>query len=386
MSEMKKISKKDIMNFKKLELERQKVIHDFNLKPIVTDYFVNDLVYKLHPDIQFVKVLEVIKESDDVKTFVIGPDIDKGTNNLAYFKAGQCISACVKIGVGIYQRPYTISCSPKNALDNKYTITIKRRDNGIVSNYFFDEVDKGYSFSVSAPFGDFCYSSIRDENHVIALAEDSGIIPFVSMAEAIYDGIEDFNLTIIYAGKTKNDLIFREKLDNIICKLEKVNVIYILSEENDNEFLNGLIDKEIIEQYKKEYNSFFVCGSLNFYAYINEILKEFNLPKKYIRHGLFMGEIELDNYNEYKLTVLTDSEEFHLKCNEKKTLLQTMEESGIIVPNKCHVGECGYCRSKLISGKIKTFDENIRAANEIHNYIHPCCSFPLSDITIKLTN
>ncbi len=383
---MNKVSKKDILNFKNMEIERKKIIRKSNMKPIIVDYQVNELGKLLHPEIQYVKVLEVIKENDDVKTFVLGPDKDKNFNNLAYFKAGQCVSVSVKIGVGVYQRPYTISCSPSMALENKYMITIKRVEGGIVSNYFLDEVEEGYTFSLSAPFGDFFYSRIRDAYHVIALADENGIMPFISMAEAIYDNIEDFDLTIIYSAKTKDDLIFRERLDNIVCKLERVNVIYVLSEEDDNEFIKGLIDKEIIEKFMKEDNSFFVCGSLDFYAYINKILKEFNLPKKYIRHDMFMGNIELDDCKEYKLTILTDEEEYHLICSENKTLLETMEESGIVIPNKCHVGECGYCRSKLVKGKIKTFDENVRVSNELHDFVHPCCSFPLSDVVIKLPN
>lgn len=370
--------------FDKLSKKREKIIRKSSSKPIETHDSIFELANRLHPEEQHVKVDEIIRENDDVKTFVLVPDEGSGTKQLAYFKAGQYVSVCVSIHDGIYKRPYTLSCSPKMALQNKYTITIKREVEGTVSNFFLDEVEVGDTFLISEPLGNFYYVGLRDAKHVIAIAEDIGIVPFASMAEAIYDGVLDFSLTILYNAKTKNDLIFREKLEDITCKLENVNLVYILSEEDDNEFLKGPVDKSIIESYMKEENSFFVCGSVPFYAHMNDVLKEFQLPNKFIRHEAFMGEMELKDEAEYNLTVITQNEELKMKCNSRKTLLQTMEENGVVTLSHCHVGECGFCRSKLISGKVKTFDENIRAADKNHNYIHPCVTFPESDVILQL--
>ena len=377
---------RNIVKFDKIINEREKIIRKSSSKPVIDSTSINELASRLHPLKQFVKVKKIIKESDDVKSFILVPDVEAGTKSLAYFKAGQYISVTVEIDGGIYKRPYTITSSPKKALNNEYMITIKRVKDGIVSNYFFNEVNEGDSFSISSPSGNFYYNSLRDESHVIAIAGGSGITPFMSMAEAIYDGIENFSMTILYGAKTKNDLIFRERLEDITCKLPNVNLVYILSEENDNEFQNGFIDKNTIDKYLKDENSFFVCGSTEFYFYMNEELKKYNYPNKYIRHDMFMGHIELKSNEEYKVTVITDNKEVKIKCRGKQTLLSAMEENGIKTLSKCHVGECGFCRSKLISGKVKTFDEHIRAMDKKHNYIHPCATYPESDVIIKLPN
>lgn len=383
---LKGIGKKDMIKFDKIVNERNKIIRKSSSKTILVDYPINELANKLHPKEQFVKVSKIIKESDNVKSFILVPDVNLGTKKLAYFKAGQYISVSVEIDGGVYRRPYTLSSSPKKALNNEYMITIERVKNGKVSNYFFNKVREGDSFSISAPSGNFYYQGLRDAEHVIAIAGGSGITPFMSMAEAIYDEIENFSMTILYGAKTKNDLIFREQLENITCKLPGVNLVYVLSEENDNEFQKGFIDKIIIDQYLKEENTFFVCGSLDFYNYMNEVLKKYNYPKKYIRHDMFMGIIDLKSNEEYKVTVLTNDQEIKIKCCGEQTLLAAMEENGIIAPNKCHVGECGFCRSKLISGKVKTFDEHIRSIDKKFNYIHPCATYPESDVIIKLPN
>ena len=380
------IDSKDELNIEEIKQKREKIIYKTSNKLSNQSDVISELGEKLHPEVQFVKVLKIVEENENVKTFVLGPNYDAGTRHLAYFKPGQYVSVCVKLGIGIYSRPYTISCSPNHALDNYYTITIKREKEGLVSNFFFDEVEVGYAFSLSAPTGNFCYSALRDANNIVALVYDKGIIPISVIAEAIYDGIINCHLTILYMTDKKSDLIFKNKLDYLVKKCKKIKVEYILKDEELEGFKTGKIDRVLVEQYRTENTSYFVAGSLNFYEEINEILKALEVPQKNVRYELFKSDLELKSRSEYKLTVLTEGEEYHITCKGNVSLLASMEESGIIVPNKCHVGECGFCRSKLISGKIKTFDDSIRAADKDYNYIHPCCSYPESDIVIKLPN
>ena len=62
------------------------------------------------------------------------------------------------------------------------------------------------------------------------------------------------------------------------------------------------------------------------------------------------------------------------------------EAAGIAAPAHCRSGECGWCHSKLVSGEIyapKSVDGR-READLLYGYIHPCCSFPLSDLTIEV--
>ncbi len=371
--------------FLNLSRDREKIIKKTSPKANF-EYTANQLAKKLHPKEQFVKVAQIISLNDHVKTFVLQPDESAGTLKLAYFKPGQYISICVEIDGGIYSRPMTLCCSPKCALKGEYRITVYRVENGIVSNFFLDEVKEGFHFKISAPLGDFCYSSIRDHKNVLALANGYGILPFISMAEAIFDDLLDCHLTILYEAKTKEDLVFKEKLDDITCKSKNVTVVYVLSEEDDNEYESGVIDKKLILQFKGEENSYFVSGSTSFYARINDLLKELDIAKKFVRHDLFRGEIELKNDEEFSLTVLCGEDKCTMKCRGSETLLQAMEKNGIAAPNHCHVGVCGFCRSKLISGKVKTIDENIRMADKVYNYVHPCVTYPESDIILQLPN
>ncbi len=67
-------------------------------------------------------------------------------------------------------------------------------------------------------------------------------------------------------------------------------------------------------------------------------------------------------------------------------MLTAVERAGIKAPSHCRSGECGYCHSRLVSGDVfvpESTDER-RRADTVFGYIHPCVSYPLSDLTIEL--
>ncbi len=382
--DLKGLGKKDMLALKNVKNERRKIIHDSSADPIFTQFLANEIASNLHPTIQYVKVAEILEAGKSAKTFVLIPDIDSGTKKLAYFRPGQYVCIQIQIEDGIYKRPYTISCSPKKAMDNKYTLTIKRRNQGIVSNYFIEKVKVGDTFSISGPKGNFYYEPIRDAKNIIAIAGGSGITPFISMAEAVMDGILDLHLTILYGARTKEDFLFFHRFEEMKKKSKRIQVEYILSEEDDENFISGFITKELIEKYMHKENSYFLCGPLSLYEKMNVLFKELNIPNKYIRYDSFFGRIDLNRNEEYNLTVLTGGKKITILCNTKETLLSSMEKNGILAPSQCHVGKCGFCRSKLKSGKVKMFDDALLEAEKGKKYIHPCATFPESDVVIEL--
>ncbi len=381
---LKGLGKKDMAAFKELPKNREKIIHSSSSSPIRTDYVANEIGALLHPTVQHVKVVDIIEENKNTKTFVLGPNIDAGTKKLAYFRPGQYISIEVPIESGLYRRPYTISCSPKNVFDNLYTITVQRKPRGIVSNYFLDSVEVDDTFTISGPMGNFYYEPLRDARNVIALVNGRGITSILSMAEAIKDGILDFKLTILYSARAERDLLFKQELEEISRKNNLIHIEYILSDEDKEEYYYGHLSKEIIEPFLEPETSFFVSGTNAFLESTNAVLKEFNLPNKYIRHDAFFGKVDLFGNDPYTVTVITSEKEYTLTCHHTETLLSAMEKEGIPTNSRCQVGECGFCRSKLKSGMVRTIDGVLRKADEENEFIHPCVAFPESDVVLEL--
>lgn len=356
----------------------------------VSDFNANILADSLHPEKQILKVRE-IKEFKDAKLYTL--TVDK----CAYFTAGQYISVSVNIEGKTYSRPYSIVSSPKDALKGFYTIAVKRVEGGIVSNYILDNIKTGDTVEASDPTGSFTYEPLRDAGHIMAIAGGSGITPFVSLAKAICEGSEDCTLTILYGSRKEEDILLKSELDNICKDTCKVNVVYVLSEEDKEGFEHGFINAELISKYapKGEY-SVFLCGPQAMISFADKELEKSELEKKYIRHEVHGEVADPTGFADYpeetpdtvRITVYMKGEKTEITASSKNTLLRILEACGINPPSRCRGGECGFCHSKLISGKVfipKELDRR-RQADEKFGFVHPCCSYPLSDLEIEVSN
>lgn len=356
------------------------------------------LAKALHPKRQYLKIADIREMAPDCKTFTLVPDPERGTSSLAYFGAGKYLTVFENINGMPITRAYSISSSPKDSLDGKYTLTIKLVDGGLMSQYIFDTWQVGTKVEVSDPSGNFEYQPIRDAAKVICVAGGSGITPFLSMANAIADGDEDFELTLLYGSRTYDNILFRDELAALEEKCDKIKVVHVLSDETKKikGTEKGFITAELIQKYAPadEPYSVFVCGSQQMYAFLDKELEKLNLPKKYIRHEMF-GEFHNPSTQEdypqgvpetVKITVTIQGETRTVEGSSNDSVLQILEKNGISAPARCRSGECGFCHSHLLSGEVYVPKhlEYRRLADHKFGCIHPCCSFPLSNLVIEV--
>ncbi|MBO5397210.1 MAG: iron-sulfur cluster-binding domain-containing protein [Clostridia bacterium] len=353
------------------------------------------LAKALHPKKQFLKVAEVIERAEDCKSFVLVPDEEKGTKSLAYFGAGKYLTVFEEVEGMKITRAYSISSKPKDSLEGRYMLTIKRVDGGLMSNYILDTWEVGRSVTVSAPEGHFEYQPLRDAKNVICLAGGSGITPFISMAGAVIDGDEDFNMTLIYGSRNRENILFYDELEEI-NKNGKVNVVHVLSDDDAEGFEKGFITAELIKKYApdNEPYSIFICGPQAMYEFLDKEIAKLGLPKKYVRHEMFgefrnpasQADYPSDVPETVSITVTIQDETTTVTGSTNDTVLQILEKNGIAAPARCRSGECGFCHSHLLEGKVYVPKalEYRRLADFKFGCIHPCCSFPLTDLVINV--
>lgn len=377
--------------------ERKSRIEAAPETPLPSDYPVNALSWSLHPDRQFVIISEIKTWDANCKSFTFVSDPDRGTGQLAFFKAGSYVSVFLNIGGAKLTRPYSLSSSPQEALEGKYVLTIKRVPDGIASNYMLDHWKVGDAVEMTGPLGEFVYLPIRDGGTVIGVAGGSGITPFHSFAKAIADGNENFRLILLYGSRTEKDILFREEFDALQKECKNIKVVHVLSDEEKEGFEHGFITAELIKKYAPEQDySIFLCGPAGMYRFLDQQIERLHLEKKWIRHEL-QGEIhnpkELPDYPqkrripaEVQITVRICDEEKTIIASTEDTILQSLEKNGIAAPAHCRSGECGWCRSLLVSGEVYCPNhlEHRREADLDFGYIHPCCTFPLTNIKIEV--
>lgn len=361
----------DLIRFTKMVPKRREKLAEGSAEKIPASYRVNETARILHPGYQSAKLVKIIPNTADTKTY------EFETERPFYFRAGQYMTLGATIDGSVVSRPYAASSAPKAALEKRVAFTIKKC--GFFSGYMFDNAKVGDTFTVGDPTGEFCYEPVKDASHIVAIAGGSGITPFYSMAQAITDGTIDVKLTIFYGAKTEEDLIFKTELDAL--KSDKINVIYVLSNEKKAGYESGFIGAEIIEKYVSGDFTVMMCGPQAMYAFLDEELKKFGLPLRRIKQEANTVGLRDIKEAHYKIKVRIGFETYTVDADSRETVLTALERAGLKVPAKCRAGGCGFCHAKLISGKftIPGADKR-RLADAKFGYFHPCCSYPDSDM------
>lgn len=388
------IGKLDMLRFKNMPKVREQAIQAAPATPLPKTLTTNEKAKIRHPAKQEVVISEIRRNGADAKTIVLKtPD----GSPLAYYRAGQYISVSVPIGGTVTTRSYSLCSSPAWAKRGEYNITVKRDDAGFVSPYIQDNWKVGQQVTISGPQGHLYYEGLRDAKKVVALAGGSGITPFMGMAYAIRDGLEDFDLTILFGSRTAEGIVYKKELDEVCAACSKVLVVHVLSDEEREGYEHGFITADLIKKYggDGEY-SIFMCGPQAMYNFLDGEIAKLSLRRKFVRRELF-GAIK-DPWNQpgypaemrgrsFRLKVIKYGEEFDITASADEPLLTAIERAGITAPSRCRSGECGWCRSKLISGNVfipeKT--DGRRKADLDFGYIHPCSSFPTGDCVIEIS-
>ena len=216
------------------------------------------------------------------------------------------------------------------------------------------------------------------------------------MARAIADKTEDFNLTILYGSRNYESILLKDELEEAVANSNgKVKVIHVLSDEEKDGYEHGYIDAELIKKYAQDDYSVFICGPKAMYKFLETELPKLNLPRRRIRQelaGEYGNPTNDEKYpkdkanKEYKLKVWVRGEAHELTCKSESTLMRAIEQAGIRVTTDCRSGQCGWCHSRLIKGDVYIPEghDGRRLADKKFGWIHPCATYPLSDIEMEV--
>ena len=384
----------DMLKFKNMPKVREAAIQAAPSTSLPKTLTTNEKAKLRHPEKQSVVVSEIRQNGPDAKTIVLKTE---DGSPLAPYRAGQYVSVSVPIGNTVTTRSYSLCGSPAWAKRGEYNITVKRDDAGFVSPWIQDNWQVGQRITISGPQGHLYYERIRDAKKVVALAGGSGITPFMGMAYALRDGLEDFDLTILFGSRTEDAIIYKKELDEVCAACDKVHVVHVLSDEEKPGYEHGFITAELIKKYGGEEYSIFMCGPQAMYNFLDNEIAKLGLRRKFVRREMF-GMIK-DPWNQpdypaeirgktFNLKIVQCGKEYDVPVSADEPIIVAAERAGIAVPSRCRSGECGWCRSKLVSGKVyipeKT--DGRRRADVEFNYIHPCSSFAMSDIVLDVPN
>ena len=355
---------------------------------------IRELADKLHPKHMVFKVVDIREASPSSRVF----RFESGDGHIPVFQSGQYVNFRLKIGESVLSRPYTISSAPYEARGEHpfFEITVRRNVPYLVPDYLFENVKVGDELEGALPFGFFYYEPMRDSKEIVALAGGSGITPFHSMAKEIaYGKLKGLKLTILYGSVKANDIVLKDELAAIEAACPDIKVVHVLSDEPDWPGEKGFITREIIEKYSTPDCTYMFCGPLPMFRFVKKALDEMSVPVRRFRHDVVNNPADVSTLPGYpkgteektfKITVVRGIHEDVIDAKASEPVAVALERAGIAIDTHCRNGECGFCRSHLLSGEIfvSPIGDGRRRMDKEMGWFHACSSWPLTDLKIKI--
>jgi phytoene dehydrogenase-like protein/ferredoxin-NADP reductase len=360
-------------------------------RPILTDLggaAAKDNISRRHPDRISLKVDQIVDETSTVKTLRMIP----AAGTLPFFQAGQYVNIFVTVGGVTTSRPYTISSSPgKPYMD----ITVRRKEGGFVSSYLFEKVKSGEVLESTGPHGTFYYEPLMDSDHVVFLAGGSGVTPFMSIIRETVEKKRPLHIQLLYGSRSPDDIVFGDELKRIASSYPNVEVDFVISEPPEGwSGLRGLLDAGTISSRVGSVGgkTFFICGPAQMHVLCEDALKSLGVPCKRIKKEAYgpPDDVTLEPgwpgiSSETEFEVREERSGRVIKAKAGEPLMISLERAGLVIPSACRSGECTVCRTRLVSGKVFAPPRvRRRWSDEQAGYIHPCLSYPVEDLLIRL--
>ncbi|HRP01789.1 MAG TPA: ferredoxin--NADP reductase [Candidatus Kapabacteria bacterium] len=344
------------------------------------------------------KIADIKQETID--TVSISFEIPQELIDIFTYRAGQYITIKVPINGEESRRAYSLSSTPN---ENYLTITVKKVDEGKVSNYVNNVLKIGDSVEVMPPLGNFTIECNPNETkYYLLIGGGSGITPLMSIIKTVLAQEPQSKITLLYQNRNQETIIFKKELEQLTAEFnDKFTVIHYLSKDNSNyttnnsrldsiKILHHIKDITGDNLYKAE---FYICGpqglmSESDLALKNLLIASYKVHKENFTAALDSNkedreDIILDNDEELidrKVKVYLYGEEFEAIVAPDETILSAGLREGFDPPFSCQIGVCSTCRARLKSGKVYMDERDSLTDDDIdEGYILTCQAHPLTD-------
>ena len=197
------------------------------------------------------------------------PNSNFGYNSGQYFN----------ITKGTIKRSYSVANACKES--GVLTFLIKKYENGLMSNYWFDEAKENDLLRIEGPIGSFFLRETQAEN-IIFLATGTGVAPIKAILESITESPKKLlnkKIWIFTGARNQNDIFWQPNELNEIPNLKYIPVLSRPSEDWKGE--KGYIQDILIKQnIPLENAQVYACGSNTMIESAKKLLIEKGLNKK----------------------------------------------------------------------------------------------------------
>lgn len=205
-----------------------------------------------------VKILSVADVTHNVRTY----RVEKPSGY--EFTPGQATELSIqKDGWQEEKRPFTFT-SLNDWPYLEFTIKSYHDHNGVTHQLY--QLKEGDELILRDVWGAIAYKGPG-----YFLAGGAGITPFLAILRQLHKEGTAAGNTLLFSNKTSKDVIHQEELTHILGG----NAKYILTKEQKEGFLNGPLNKALLQQEVTDFSKpFYVCGPDKMVEELTGILKE----------------------------------------------------------------------------------------------------------------
>ena len=348
------------------------------------------------PKYHDLKVKNIIHETRDA----ISIAFHQPANQKIQYKSGQFLTLIIPMGGKEIRRAYSLCSSP--FVDEDLVVTVKRVENGAMSNWLPENVKPGSTIKVMEPMGQFT-TEFRKENkrHLIMFAGGSGITPMMSIIKSTLTQEPESIVSLIYCNRDVDSIIFKDELAKWETKYEgRLHVIHVLDNAPMNwQGYSGLLNHDMlaklferIPDWGIKNTTYLMCGPEGMMKNVETLLSERSIPdEKVFKESFVQGTIDKDQkkaepepedgkLKAREVTIRYDGQEYKVLVPAGKAILETALDQGIDLPYSCQSGLCTACRGKALSGKVKLDEEEgLSQSERAEGYVLTCVGHPLTD-------
>lgn len=348
----------------------------------------------------------VIDEADDFRTFRFALEPGEAID----YKPGQFITLLLDIGGERVRRNYTISSSPSRP--HHLSVTVRRVEDGRVSNWLHDTMKPGDKIRSLGPNGRFHLAAAGGADHLLMLSAGSGITPMISMLRFIADANLPIDVAFHNSARGVDDIAFLGELLLLRRQMgsrlrlswnltgrdvsrQAISSLAARAGVAEEAFSTGRLDQAMLETVCPDLAErvVFCCGPDGFRDKAREIHEAWEaVPKHPFLEETFgpdRSAAPLPEIGAFNVSFLKSGKTAAGKGTT--TLLALARQAGVAVPADCEAGICGTCRCRLVSGDWRiaanAADPERSALSEAEKhqgYVLACSTSPIGNVEIEL--
>lgn len=336
------------------------------------------------------KVVQVVPETRETISYVLEPVDGKP---VAY-EAGQFLTILIEHHGHELRRSYSMSSTP--GIDNRLSITVKRKVNGAISRFIQVVWKEGTVFKTILPTGIFRIETNPElQRTFFFIAAGSGIVPVFSLLKKVLHFEPLSRVVLIYQNFDEERIIFHDAIKQLQKQYgERFTRIDLLSNHHTDprRLNNTLLEQLIIDASKpgeKQDTFFYTCGPLLFMKMVEFTVRVMGYESDRIRKENFTIEtipaprFEMEPVPR-AVTVQYGKETYHFTSTYPSNILQAALDNHVALPYSCRAGRCSSCVARCVSGSVKMSVNDVLTEQDLANgLVLTCVGYAETDVVLK---